>query len=579
MEGRVSCDLLHYEVQLFFEVTLFWKYRWWLLVPVGLAYLAGMFLDVMEADAAQYATMSLEMLQTGNYLEIYHRGNDYIDKPPLLFWLSSLSFRWFGVSNFAYKLPSVLFTILGLWATYRLTRLLYTASAAFFAMLMLASCQAWFMINHDVRTDTILAASTVFAIWQLLLYTRTNRWVHVVWGALGVAGAMLTKGPIGLMVPALALGTDFLAKRQWRFIFRWQWVAMLAIVGICLLPMLWGLYTQFDLSEHGKKTYNGIITSGLRFYFWTQSFGRLTGESTWKNDTDPFYFVHTFAWAFLPWSFLFFAALVRKLRHAIRYRFRFPSRQEALTLGGILIPAFAFSLSKYKLPHYIFVFFPLAAMLTGHFISVLLRSKAVHRVRVWSITQWIISLLLLALVALLCSISFPNGSVFWLLLIAATILAAAFFFFNANYSLSLIVIPVVSMAIVNLVLNLNIYPQLLQYQAGTSASHVVMADPQHRPFVSYPFEYYGMDFYYRQAVPRVDTVQTILDHYAGQQVWVFTNEKGRNELNESGCQFIEDRHLEHYHISKLTIKFLNPRRRASTLMHKYLLLVAVPSSI
>jgi 4-amino-4-deoxy-L-arabinose transferase-like glycosyltransferase len=567
---------LHREVQLLCEVIPFWKYRWWLFVPVGLAYLAGMFLDVMEADAAQYATMSLEMLQTGNYLEIYHRGKDYIDKPPLLFWLSSLSFQLFGVSNFAYKLPSVLFTLLGLWATYHITRLLHNTVAAYFSVLILASCQAWFMINHDVRTDTILAASTVFAIWQLLLFTRTNRFRHLAWGALGVAGAMLTKGPIGLMVPALALGTDFLWKHQWRTIFRWQWLAMLSIVAICLLPMLWGLYTQFDLSEQGKKTYNGVITSGLRFYFWTQSFGRLTGESTWKNDTDPFYFVHTFAWAFLPWTFLFFAALFRKLRQAFRYRLRFPTRQEALTLGGILIPAFAFSLSKYKLPHYIFVFFPLAAMLTGQYVAVLLRSKKLPRLRAWSITQWIISGLLLVVAAVLCLVSFPNGSFGWPVLIAGTLAASAFLFVRFPVSLSLMAIPVMSIAIVNLVLNLNVYPQLLTYQAGTSASHIVMADSQHRPFVSYPFEYYGMDFYYRKAVPSVDTVQMILDRYRGREVWVFTNEKGRSELQQAGCRFIEDRHLEHYHISKLTIKFLNPRRRATTLMHKYLLLIEVP---
>lgn len=554
----------------------FWKYRWWLFLPIGIAYLAGMFLDVMEADAAQYATMSLEMLQTGNYLEIYHRGRDYIDKPPLLFWLSSLSFQLFGVSNFSYKLPSLLFTLLGLWATYRLTRVLYSAVAAFFAVLILASCQAWFMMNHDVRTDAILAASTIFAIWQLVLFTRSRKFIHIVWGALGVAGAMLTKGPIGLMVPALALGSEFLLKRQWNQIFRWQWLAMLVLVAICLLPMLWGLYTQFDLSEQGKKTYNGVITSGLRFYFWTQSFGRLTGESTWKNDTDPLYFLHTFAWAFLPWSFLFFAGFTRKLRKLFSFRFYLPGGQEALALGGILIPAIAFSFSKYKLPHYIFVFFPLCAMVTGHFVSVLLRAKNTRRVRVWATIQTTVSLLLLAIATTLCLVSFPNGSAGWPLLLAGATVAFLFFFFRFQHALSLMFIPALAMAAVNVVLNLNIYPQLLRYQAGTSASHVVMADPDHRPFVSYPFEYYGMDFYYRQAVPRVDTVQAILDHYTGRQVWVFTNEKGRTELLHAGCLPLKDIHLEHYHISKLTIKFLNPRRRQSTLMHKYLLLVAVP---
>jgi 4-amino-4-deoxy-L-arabinose transferase-like glycosyltransferase len=542
--------------------------------PVVAAWLAGLFLDVMEADAAQYATMSLEMLQTGNYLEIYHRGRDYIDKPPLLFWLSSLSFRVFGVSNFAYKLPSLLFTLLGLLATYRLTRSVYGETAAYLATLMLASCQAWFMINHDVRTDTMLAASTVFAIWQLAAFTRSGRFLHVVGAALGVAGAMLTKGPVGLMVPALALGADLLLKRQWQHIFRWQWLALLGMVAVCLLPMLYGLYTQFDLSPHGRQTYNGVITSGLRFYFWTQSFGRITGESTWKNDTDAFYFVHTFLWAFLPWSLLFFAALVRRIRALFKTGFRIPGRHEALTLGGILIPAVAFSLSKYKLPHYIFVFFPLAAMLTGHYVALLIRANRAWLRGWWAVQATLCVALLLAAV-LLCVVSFSGVHGLWPALAAVT---AVFVFVVprlAGRAAAVVVSSVLAMAAVNLILNAAVYPQLLKYQAGTSASHVVMADAQKRPFVSYPFEYFGMDFYYRRAVPRMDSAAQIVQQFAGREVWVFTDDKGREELLAAGCRLVEDRRLEHYHISKLTLRFLNPRTRPGTLMHKWLLLVRV----
>jgi len=553
-----------------------WPYRWWLFVLLIPAYLAGLFLDVMEADAAQYATMSLEMLQTGNYLEIYHRGRDYIDKPPLLFWLSSLSFRVFGVSNFAYKLPSFLFTLLGLFATYRLTHRIYTKQAAFYATLVLASCQAWFMINHDVRTDTMLAASTIFAIWQLLVFTQTGRFVHLLSGALGVAGAMLTKGPIGLMVPALALGTDFLLKRQWNTIFRWSWLAMLGLVAVCLLPMLYGLYTQFDLSPAGKQTYNGIITSGLRFYFWTQSFGRLTGESTWKNDADPFYFVHTFLWAFLPWSFFFLAILARKIRMLFSFRFRLPVRQEAFTLGGIVLPAIAFSLSRYKLPHYIFVFFPLAAILTGHYLDLLLRSNRLRRLRAWWVVQAAVCTAVLLAVALLCTISFPLTATLWTVLIGSTLIFIFWIHWRVDYGVALLVASVLSLSVANLTLNSSIYPQLLTYQAGTSASHRVMRDPQQRPFVSYPFEYYGMDFYYRKAVPRIDSVNQFINGFAGREVWVFTDEKGRNELLASGCKLIDDHHLPHYHISKLTLRFLDPRQRPQTLMNKYLLLVDVP---
>ena len=77
----------------------------------------------MNIDAAQYASISFEMALTNSYLEVKEFGNDYLDKPPLLFWLSSLSIKLFGATNFAYKLPSFLFLLASLYAVYKFTLL------------------------------------------------------------------------------------------------------------------------------------------------------------------------------------------------------------------------------------------------------------------------------------------------------------------------------------------------------------------------------------------------------------------------------------------------------------------------
>ena len=77
-------------------------------------YGVGLFLDVMEVDAAQYASISGEMANTGEYLQVKSRGQDYLDKPPLLFWISSIWIKWFGPHNWAFKLSSFLFSILGI---------------------------------------------------------------------------------------------------------------------------------------------------------------------------------------------------------------------------------------------------------------------------------------------------------------------------------------------------------------------------------------------------------------------------------------------------------------------------------
>ena len=72
------------------------------LVAACLVCIVGMLgIPLIDIDAAQYASMSREMASTGNYLQLYDLGADYLDKPPLLFWLSSLSIQLFGVHDWA----------------------------------------------------------------------------------------------------------------------------------------------------------------------------------------------------------------------------------------------------------------------------------------------------------------------------------------------------------------------------------------------------------------------------------------------------------------------------------------------
>ncbi len=99
--------------------------KWLPFAGIYLVYGIGLFLDVMDVDATQYASMAREMLETGNYLKLYNRYENYLDKPPLIFWLSALSYKLLGVSNFAYKLPSFLFSLLAAYSTYRLAKLYY----------------------------------------------------------------------------------------------------------------------------------------------------------------------------------------------------------------------------------------------------------------------------------------------------------------------------------------------------------------------------------------------------------------------------------------------------------------------
>jgi len=168
------------------------KWSVFLLVLAGIAYAAGLFIDLLEPDSCQYANISMEMLQKKSFLQVLYRGENYLDKPPLLFWLSSFSFSVFGISNFSYRLPSFLFTILGVYSSYRLASGLYNKKTGQITIIVLVTCQAYFLFNHDVRTDTLLTGSVIFSIWQLYEFLNKNKIKNLILGFVGIGLAMLS---------------------------------------------------------------------------------------------------------------------------------------------------------------------------------------------------------------------------------------------------------------------------------------------------------------------------------------------------------------------------------------------------
>ena len=74
-----------------------------LILLASLIYLLAIPVDIMDVDAAQYASMGREMIDRGDYLHVFDRGHEYLDKPSFIFWITAASYQIFRVSNFAFK--------------------------------------------------------------------------------------------------------------------------------------------------------------------------------------------------------------------------------------------------------------------------------------------------------------------------------------------------------------------------------------------------------------------------------------------------------------------------------------------
>lgn len=512
-----------------------------------LIYVLGCLFDVMEVDAAQYASISRQMLETGQFLEIWNRDVPYLDKPPFLFWVSALSIKIFGLSSWAYKLPSVVFSLLGIFSTYSFAKLIYNERVGMLAALMLASCQAVFLMNHDVRTDNILTASIIFSVWKLYAYTLHGRWADLIWGFAGMAVSMLTKGPIGVMVPIFALGTHFVIQKQWKHIFKWQWLLGIFIIAAIILPMCIGLYRQYG-------------SEGLYFYFWKQSFGRITGENKWRNDSTVFYFLHNLLWALLPWSILFIMAFVNRTKNMLK-----SGSYELITWGGFILTFVAMSLSKYKLPHYVFITFPFAAILLASWVWKLEEERNTKWINRLSFMQLFIAVLLFV-ASLLLMYSFPpHNVVLWYLLAGVFLWYSAVSFMRKDGLKNMLYPALYAMLFTNIVLNAHFYPALFQLQSSSVAGKIF--SEKHRTGEKLYFlniAGHALDFY----------GNIITRSYNGNAVegdWIYTDSDGIERLKREGkCPKVIYK-LPQYKVQFLKLKFLNPETRKETINRVYLL--------
>jgi len=535
---------------------------------IALVYFFNMLIDIMDIDAAQYASISLEMLTNGSYLEVYHRGADYLDKPPMLFWLSSLSLGAFGINNFAYKLPAVLVIILGVYATYRFTLMWYDRKKAIYAALILATTQGMFLMTNDVRTDGMLTGFVIFSVWQLSRFLREQKLSYLVLGAFGVAFAMMTKGPIGIVLIAFAIGGDLLLKRDWSSIFKWQWILFLLIIAILLVPMSYGLYTQFDLHPE-KEVYGLKGPSGLRFFYWTQSFGRITGENYWKNDAGFFFFFHTILWDFQPWVLFLIPALFKRFRTLFIKKLKIPKNSEFMSFMGFLLGFLALSKSGFKLPHYIFPLFPFAAIFTADYIASLADTKLSRRFARFQF-GFMHLFFLIAIISFLLFFS-PSS-----ILIPGTLLLIFILFWITFIKLKelsekIVLSTLVAIIGFGIVSSTYFYPNLLSYQAASQigkeiAEKNVPADG----FYLYGTHSHSLDFYAKRMNQWVD-YNSMTKYKKG--TLIYTDQQGMEELcAEDGPGYEVLKSYDNFYVTAISFEFLLKDSRPSVLEKKYLLI-------
>lgn len=544
--------------------------RYWFLIGlVILVYIGGMFVRLMENDSAQFAVMAMRMVQENDFLNLFKGPNEYLDKPHMHYWLAALSYKIFGIHDWAYRIPGLLATLLGAYSCYGLGNLLYNKHTGKLAALIFLTAQTIVLGVIDVRTDAVLTGFTIFAIWQLVTYIEKGRLVAILLGAFGAGIAFSTKGQIALLVIGLPILCHVGYTRNWKVFLNWKVLAALVLFGIVISPMLYAYYHQFDM--HPEKIIRGIPDrSGIFFIFWEQSFERLSGEGMGKNSSDYFFFFHTFLWVFLPWTILAIAAISTRIQNFIKMKFVRSPNTEFLTTGGIILIFILISFAQFKLPHYLNVTIPLFSILTASYVYSLHRNQKIRATKMFLVGQYFVLSIVFIASALICFFVFKLNSI--PVYIALGIVASIGVYFclkGEGRSARLITVSVCASLLLNTVLNLHFYPNLLAYQGGSSMSQLVKENniPVDKIYKIGQNYTWSLDFYNKRPVQ----LTTLEEVQSTHDVWVYADAKELALLRNSGLDWDTLYSVDHFRITRLQVKFLNPGTRHKVLNKMYLI--------
>ena len=322
--------------------------------------------DLSGYDDAAYAHEARAMIQSGDIWTPNLNGITDFDKPPLFIWMLAISFKLFGISDTAAKIPGVLFG----WATvllvYFLAKELFSGDSEDSAdtewlpalsMLCMATTQYFLKYSSHAMTDVPFTFFFTAAIYFYVLAQKNRRYLLLSGLATGLA--LMLRSPMGLF-PLVIIFLDIGFKREFRSRFAGYFTGSLAIA--LAIPAVW------YLREYGVYGHDFI---DRHFANVVAHSAAAVDRTAWQKLLSYFEYIILLVKLYLPWFPLMAYGIVMVVKKA---RFKaIPA--EVLLLGWILVVVIPFSAADSKALRYILSAFPAFAVLSALGLTGLIRPE------------------------------------------------------------------------------------------------------------------------------------------------------------------------------------------------------------
>ncbi|WP_137936042.1 glycosyltransferase family 39 protein [Chitinivorax sp. B] len=312
---------------------------------------------LLNENEGRYAEIAREMLERGDFIIPHLNGLPYLEKPPLLYYLTVLSFKLFGVTDVAARLVPISASLLAIGTLAWFGRAVGRPLAGLIAAFVLGSSLGFVLLGNVQMTDSLYNALWCSAL--LVAYvglTQPSQQLMSLAYAL-LALAVLAKGLVTLVLFYMVLiPLAWIAREQPANIWLKRLFAPWPLLLFALIAVPWHVAAALTLKEFSW------------FYFINEHVYRFTGQRMPRDyfaGGTPLFYVPRLIFLFFPWSIVMLAAVIK---HDIVID---PSDRRLTWFAWLLagVPTAFFAISSSKADYYVMVALPGMALVLAQALT------------------------------------------------------------------------------------------------------------------------------------------------------------------------------------------------------------------
>src|SRR3989339_349609 len=311
-------------------------------------------IPILDGDTAFSAKIAKNIIEKGDWITLrFLNPIDLVPKPPLFYWMMAAGMKIFGVNEFGLSIFHSLVGVLTVLLTYLIAKELYDEKTAFWSGLILLTSAQFFYAGRSPLQDMPLTFFIAAAFYCFVLFEKRKKYLFLYLIPVFTALALLTKGPVGLVLVGLVLFVYTIWNKSILSYLHLYFPHLCLCLCLCLVLILPWFVAEYKII--GKPFADIMIGSNFgRFFHPTDSIGNDPTINTASPQYDFYsYFLQLFI-LFVPWSGFLYPALFSSIRKPEnRFIISWPKQQAAyqpivlpfiiiFTIGMIVFSVFLF---------------------------------------------------------------------------------------------------------------------------------------------------------------------------------------------------------------------------------------------